>query len=56
MNEEELNLIQGLITDIEYLLEYARRVAQGQVVDGDVKIIMGIRKDIKKAKEVFSCL
>lgn len=56
MNEKELELIHRLVDDVEYLLDYARRVAQRQVVKEDIEGLKEIRRDLKEAKEVFNCI
>lgn len=56
MNEEELELIQCLVDDIHFLLDYPRRVVQRQVDRHDAERMKEVRKNLKKAKEVFVCL
>lgn len=55
MNEEETNLAHSLIDDIEFLLDYGRRVSQRLLVEEDIKRLQGIRANLKIAKEVFRC-
>ena len=56
MNEKELNLIQSVVDDVEYLLDYARRVSQRQVDMSVVERLKKVRSNIKKAKKVFVCM
>ena len=56
MNEEELNLIQSVVDDVEYLLDYARRVSQRQVDVSDVERLKKVRLNLKEAKKVFVCM
>ena len=56
MTEEELQLVQDLIDDIEYLKNYANRVATGQVDRQDPVVLKRIRTHVEKAKKVFVCL
>lgn len=56
MNEKELELVQKVVDDVEYLLDYARRVAQRQVDFSDVARLKEVRANLKKTKKVFVCL
>ena len=56
MDEKELDLIQNVVDDIEYLLDYARRVSQRQVDMSDVERLKRVRLNLKEAKKVFVCM
>ena len=56
MDEKELDLIQNVVDDIEYLLAYARRVSQRQVDMSDVERLKRVRSNLKEAKKVFVCM
>ena len=45
------DIIKALVEDIHFLLDYARRVAQGQVRTSDPVALQTIRDELKKVKE-----
>lgn len=53
MIEKELvTIIASQNTLIEFLLDYARRVATGQVVRQDVEFLKEIRESLKQSKKL----
>ena len=46
--------LKEMVEDITWLLDYARRVAQRQVVENDLKALEAIRENIKYYKGVIN--
>lgn len=51
--DEVKQKVKELLEDINWLLDYSRRVAVGQVKQSDPAAINGIREDVKAAKKEF---
>lgn len=45
-------ILKPMVEDIDWLLNYARRVSQGQVTENDTKVLADIRERKKVAKGV----
>lgn len=45
--------LKELLVDMDWLLDYSRRVAAGQVKESDPGVIKRIREDIKFTKKEF---
>ena len=45
--------LKEMVEDITWLLQYARRVSQGQVVTTDVPALDTIRQNLKETKEII---
>ena len=46
--------LKEMVEDITWLLDYARRVAQRQVVENDTACLATIRQNLKEIKEVIN--
>ena len=47
------DIIKALLEDIAFLLDYSRRVAQGQVRTSDPAALQTIRDEVKEVKELI---
>ena len=52
--DEVKEKLKGMVEDITWLLQYARRIAQRQVVENDVKCLETIRENLKEIKEILN--
>lgn len=52
--QEVKRKLKEMVEDITWLLKYAHRVAQGQVVTTDVAALDTVRQNLKETKEIIN--